>query len=369
MKLIEPHLIIGSPRTPPEFYLDSVAEHRRNWPAIMIPSGGTSGGLRYTINTWVKLEAAALAFQKHLGGGPINNCCVLPFWHVSGLMQAVRSVATGGDLVIGDYSKIEGGNLPDLPADSYIISLVPTQLRRLISNPETCRWLARMKAILVGGSSASEDLLSACRDEGLNIAPCYGLTESAALVTVLDPVDFLNGVNGVGKPLPGADVFIRSDAGLPVDPLQRGRIIVNSDALFHGYYPKVSHSVSDGFATDDEGYKDAEGNLHIIGRLDRIIITGGEKVDPTVVENAIADTGLVSDVVVFGKRDLEWGRAVSAAVVPCGSGSGVDAETLKTAVSAALAPYEIPKDWIILERIPRNGLGKIDWQDDLFGND
>jgi acyl-CoA synthetase (AMP-forming)/AMP-acid ligase II len=138
-----------------------------------------------------------------------------------------------------------------------------------------------------------------------------------------------------------------------------GRIRVRSASLFLGYWGDDAGALADAgeFVTSDLGRIDECGRLHVLGRADGWITTGGEKVDPGVVENAIRAAGLASDVAVVGVPDPEWGAIVVACVCGC------DEERLddvRAFVRARVSPHQIPKRWVRLAALPRNAAGKID---------
>lgn len=361
LTMARPHHIVGG--LPPDIDYEPEGEEMkvRDWPAIMIPTGGSSGEVRFAIHTWDNLFIAADGFYEYFGREPLHNCCVLPLYHVSGLMQVFRSLVSEGSLNFFEYKALLKGNLPEIEPEHYFLSLVPTQLIRLLKNAETGRWLGKLKRILLGGGPAGPALLNTARQAKLPIAPCYGMTESAAAISLLDSNDFLDGKDGVGNPLPHASIFVRDPAGLPARPNVNGRIIVNSDALFRGYYPNLPQSLDDGFATHDLGVFDDDGGLFIKGRLDRIINSGGEKINPYVVERVLAETGLVAEAVVTGAPDPEWGECVVVIYVVDEEAENVTSDRLRTALKERLAPHEMPKKWIEVEEIPYTPLGKLDF--------
>ncbi len=358
LRITRPHYVRGG--LPPRIFHQIEVEdrERRDWPAVMIPTGGTTGEIRYAIHTWDTLHAAAQSFHSHHGSEAINCCCLLPLYHVSGLMQVVRSLMSGGRISFLDYHSLLGREFPKFDPKDQFISLVPTQLIRLMRDERILEWLRQFRCILLGGGPSGEKLLQAARKEELPLAPCYGLTESAALVTLLDKDEFRTGKTGVGRPLRHAQVFIREPTELPARPGTIGRIIINSDALFRGYYPNLAQSLDDGFATEDEGYFDEDGILHFVRRQDRAINTGGEKVNPHHVERILMESGQFSEVFVTSAPDPEWGERVVAVYVPKEESGKLMEETLKSAIESRLDAHEIPKRWVRVAEIPLNSLGK-----------
>jgi O-succinylbenzoic acid--CoA ligase len=142
--------------------------------------------------------------------------------------------------------------------------------------------------------------------------------------------------------LPHAEIEIRD-----------GAIVVRGRSLMEGYY---GAKAIDELNTDDLGYFDDDGFLHVLGRASHTIITGGEKVFPVEVEAALRSTQQVKDVCVVGIADEEWGEVVAAVYVPL---PGCSAAVLKQALSAELAAYKHPKIWLETEALPRSDRGKL----------
>lgn len=360
LRLIRPHYIQGPLPFQVSYEVGEMSRKGLDRPAVMVPTGGTTGEIRYAIHTWETLCVAARSFCSFHGGKAINSCCMLPLYHVSGLMQVIRSLVSGGRIQFLDYHSLLRCEFPEISPEDQFISLVPTQLIRLMRDERTLDWLRQFSCILLGGSPAREKLLQAARDEELPLSPCYGLTESGALVTMLESKDFLAGKIGVGRSLPHAQIFIREPTDLHAKPGTIGRIIIKSDALFRGYYPEVTEFSEGGFATEDEGFFDGNGSLHIVRRLDRAINTGGEKVNPNYVEKVLMETGQFSEVLVTGAPDPEWGEQVVAIYVPRVESKKPVQSVVWNAMGLKLNAHEIPKRWIKLSEIPVNSLGKPD---------
>ncbi len=324
---------------------------------IMIPTGGTSGKIKFAIHTWETLTASAEGFYQYFETKPINSYCCLPLYHVSGLMQVIRSLISQGELIINPYSYIKD-NLDDLPAyDNYFISLVPTQLKFILDhNPQ---WLAKFQTVLVGGASTNQHLKQQTRKYKIKLALTYGMTETASGISILKPQDFLQGNNSNGKILPHAEIIINSQSGSLVENNDNNGIIsIKSSSLFKGYYPNFSNL--DTFITDDIGYLDEQKYLYILGRNSQKIITGGENVFPQEIEAVIWETGLVKDVCIMGKKDDYWGEVITAFYVPINQ--AVSEREIKTIIKSKLANYNLPKIWYRVDNIPSNAQGKINYK-------
>ncbi|QYO68020.1 2-succinylbenzoate--CoA ligase [Leptolyngbya sp. 7M] len=334
----------------------------------MIPTSGSSGKIRFAIHTLETLAAAIQGFQAFFEVEQIHAFCVLPLYHVSGLMQVLRSLLTGGRLVILPFKQLEHSltqpaihsstllqSIPSLAqsfdSEPFFLSLVPTQLQRLLQNPVAVDWLQQFPTIFVGGAPAWPELLTIAQQQQLPLAPTYGMTETAAQIATLKPDQFLQGMTGCGQILPHAQVQIK-DAASPADV---GLITIQAKSLMLGYFPDATQPKQ--FWTDDLGYLDTQGILHVVGRNSQKIITGGENVFATEIEAAIRATGLVNDVCVVGMPDQTWGEVVTAVYVP--SSAAVSQFELKAALAPRLSSFKHPKQWIAVATLPRNAQGKM----------
>lgn len=354
----QPTVIWGEPPTVPPPRPPSAAAPPSP-ETILIPTGGTSGRLRFAVHTPATLTAAVVGFQQFFGGDRLNFCCVLPLHHVSGLMQVLRVWHTGGQLALPGFKALEQGQFPRTDMTGWFLSLVPTQLQRLLQNPATIPWLRQFRAILLGGAPAWAELLDHSRNLGLPLAPTYGMTETAAQIATQLPQDFLAGRSGYTV-LPHAQVSLApltaGDAA-PAGTKDEGIVMIQATSLLRGYVPAAGEVGDRPFRTDDIGWLDAAGKLHLRGRVSDKIITGGENVFPAEVEAAIRATGLVQDVAVLGLGDRQWGEVVTAIYVP--RHASIASQQLAAAVAPQLSHYKRPKHWIPCPTLPRNAQGKL----------
>ena len=315
----------------------------RGW--LMIPTGGSSGQVKFARHDQDTIAAAVHGFTRHFGLARVNAAGVLPLHHVSGFMAWMRSALTGGEYLHLDWKAVEQGKLPELPAkpDGRVISVVPTQLERLLRQPAATAWLAKFRIVFLGGAPAPASLLDRAMAAGIPLSPGYGMTETAAMVTALRPEDFLAGGRSSGPALPHAQVTVAAD----------GTITVAGESLFRGYHPQGR--TGEVFATADAGRLDERGHLHVIGRRDGIIISGGEKVDPAELEAVLRDQGGLDEVVVVGLPDAEWGQRVVAAY----PASNLADPARLAQVTARFAPAKRPKQFFPLEAWPLTGAGKV----------
>lgn len=323
---------------------------------IMIPTGGSSGKIRFAIHTWETLTASVQGFQEYFQLKQVNSCCVLPLYHVSGIMQFLRALTTNGELLVCSLKQLESDKRFNIEQSKFFISLVPTQLQRLLQNPALTGWLSQFQTVLLGGAPAWDELLEQSRYNQIRLALTYGMTETASQIATLKPEDFIKGYNSCGQVLPHAKVTICSPTGQVLGANQIGNITIWAKSLALGYYPTtITNQTS--FQLDDLGFFDEQGYLNIVGRSSNKIITGGENIYPDEVEAAIKATQMVNDVCVVGISDSEWGQVVTAVYIP--SNSDVSTAVLQNALADKLSKFKQPKNWISVETLPRNSQGKI----------
>jgi o-succinylbenzoate---CoA ligase len=326
---------------------------------IMIPTGGSSGVIKFVTHTWATLSASVWGFQEFYDRAAINTICTLPLYHVSGLMQLCRSLLTDGKLFIVNFHELcteSNAQIDRIEIENYFISLVPTQLTKLLD--VDTQWLGRVQTILLGGAPPSSELLTRARTANLPIALTYGMTETASQIASLQPAEFLAGHNSCGLVLPHAKIETVSaiDLHRSLDlELDAGALRIQAKSLMLGYFPNLTLPTY--FEPDDIGTFDKQGYLTILGRISNKIISGGENVFPIEVVNAIMATGLVQDAWVVGVPDRYWGQSVTAIYVA--KDLLVSDINLASAIAGKISNYKIPKHWIPVSKIPRNSIGKI----------
>ncbi|MCG6137445.1 MAG: 2-succinylbenzoate--CoA ligase [Nostoc sp. LLA-1] len=326
---------------------------------IMIPTGGSSGQIKFAIHTWETLTASVKGFTEYFQIQQVNSCCVLPLYHVSGLMQFMRSLTTGGKLAIAPFKELTSGQISSINPADFFISLVPTQLQIFLENPQLTAWLAQFNTVLLGGGPAWPELLEPAKFHRIRLAPTYGMTETASQIATLKPDDFLNGITSSGQILPHAQVTIRNQNGEILQPNEIGNITIQAQSLALGYYPHTWENQNH-LQIDDLGFLDTQGYLNIIGRSSDKIITGGENIYPSEIESAIRATQMVNDVCIIGLPDKHWGQAVTAIYIP--KNSNISSCKIQTHLTHQLSKFKIPKHWIPLPTLPRNAQGKINRQ-------
>ena len=336
---------------------------------ILRTSGSTTGTGRLIAMSAAALMASARATHARLDG-PGTWLLPLPAHHVAGLQILIRSLAAGTEPVVVDTS---AGFSPTALAEALssarpstgaaasrlYVSLVPTQLVRVLHDPAAGRALAEADAVLLGGAAADPVLLSRARSSGIAVVTTYGMSETGG------------GCVYNGRPLDGVEIAIQDP-----DAEGAGRILISGPVLAEDYLqpPGRSPDAGEGFhrsggrrvlATSDRGRLHPDGRLEVLGRLDDVIITGGVKVEPRHVEEALTGIEGVAEACVVGLPDEQWGSRVVAAVVlePVGQpghSRGWDGAALREAARVRLDGARAPKRVLVLEALPLRPSGKVD---------
>ncbi|CAI8342189.1 MAG: 2-succinylbenzoate--CoA ligase [Opitutia bacterium UBA7350] len=322
--------------------------------AILIPTGGSSGGVRFAHHDWDSLKLSADGWLAFAGSGVERILCVLPLFHVSGLMQLVRSYL--GELLLEFQTWKEIPQFAQECNEGRVVSLVATQLEHLMASEQAMKALRGMRAIYLGGGPIRKETAERARAESLPLVLSYGMTETGAMVSALEVAGFLKGAFHAGRALKHAHISIVDTEGKSCVDGAIGRIKVKSRALFNGYHAGRSDGLHAGaFVTMDEGFLDASGQLHVLGRIDRLIQSGGEKIDPLEVEQALLQLDGVEAALVLGEADVAWVERVVAFYV------GPANLDMEACLKGVLASHKIPKRFFRVESLPLNAVGKIDF--------
>jgi acyl-CoA synthetase (AMP-forming)/AMP-acid ligase II len=242
------------------------------------------------------------------------------------------------------------------------LAVVPVMLQRILDLPVDRRRrydTSSLRVVAVSGSALPGELAVRFMDEfGDVLYNLYGSTE-VAWATIATPADLRAAPGTAGIPPRGTTLRILDAEGRPVPPGTSGRIFVTNEMLFEGYTGGGSKEVVGGMmSTGDVGRVDAEGRLFVEGRDDEMIVSGGENVFPSEVEDLLARHDAVSEAAVIGVADEEFGQRLKAFVVRH-PGAELTADDVKAYVKANLARFKVPRDVEFISELPRNPTGKV----------
>lgn len=310
-------------------------------PALVVATSGSSGEPKQVLLSRPAMRASAAATSLRLGGDGVW-VLALPWSYVAGLSVLLRSVVAGTEPVLLEEHDGLASAVDAMARGPRYISLVPTQLSRMLSGPPAdVDALRRFDAILVGGAPLGARVRSAAEAEGVRVVATYGMSETCG------------GCVYDGVPLDGVEVMLRGD----------GRIRIAGPVLFDGYadQPELTAAVLHGgaFLTSDVGRLAADGRLEVTGRVDDVVISGGINVPVTVVARRILEHPDVRDTMVLGVRDEEWGQEV-VAVVAVAPDRRLEVSELRDFVSRALPRSWAPRRLAVVSELPLLGNGKVD---------
>jgi o-succinylbenzoate---CoA ligase len=314
--------------------------------AVIIATSGSTGEPK-----GVELSAAALlhsarASLARLGAQPGERwLCCLPVTHVAGLQVLVRSLVSGTEPAVADAADAASVTSAVETGCAHV-SVVPTQLVRLLGDEGGAAALAALRSVLVGGAAADPGLLDRARAAAVPAVTTYGMSETCG------------GCVYDGVPLDGVSVRAGEDGLLRIS----GPVLMNR---YQGL-PDLTAQVLRGgalaggeFVTSDLGWVE-HGRVVVRGRADDVINTGGHKVVPGEVAAVLAGCPGVREVVVVGRPDREWGERVTAVVVPANPAQPPSLELLRTHVQTRLPRYASPSELVLTGAIPVLPSGKPD---------
>ncbi|QFG22819.1 AMP-binding protein [Actinomadura sp. WMMB 499] len=333
--------------------------------ALVILSSGTSGRPKGAMRSSAPSEPLALP------GGILTripfrrNEAVLvapPLFHGWGLTSATLALALGCTLVL--HRRFDAERVVADLAERRCTALiaVPTMLSRVLAAPNLDgRDLSALRIIATGGGPLSAALTrEATGAFGEVLYNFYGSTE-ASCISIATPADLAAAPGCAGTPPPGTVVSILDEDGRPVPPGTVGQVHVRSPTRFDGYTSgRAVAAAGAPLPIGDLGHVDRAGRLHIDGRADDMIVSGGENVHPAEIEELLAAHPDIAEAAVVGVPDEEFGQRLRACVVAApGSSGGLDAEQVRKHVAANLARYKVPREVVFLDELPRTPTGKV----------
>jgi fatty-acyl-CoA synthase len=357
----EDDLLVGS-GAPLEVLVDAQEDA-----AVVIYTSGTTGKPKGAVRKFPK--DAMHAAMQFICETPMRvddiHLVTCPLYHSTAFGFLAFNALLGGTAVLMDEFKPE----PFLELVERhgvtTTAVVPTILHRVMALDPGIRDkydVRSMRAIFTVGAPLSGALGTSVMDRfGDVLYNCYGATETG-LVTMAKPSDLRAAPGSIGKALPGNEVRLLDDNGVEVPLGEVGELYVRNKMLVAGYHNDAEStraSMKDGFfSVGDLARRDRDGRYAIEGRKRDMIISGGVNVYPAEVEEALEAHPDVAEVAIVGVEDPEWGERVRAFVVRR-AGSSIDEGTLKVWCRERLAGPKVPRDFVFLDALPRNQMGKV----------
>jgi fatty-acyl-CoA synthase len=327
---------------------------------VVILTSGTTGAPKGAPRKEAGIDAAVSLLSRMPLRAGWRTHIAAPLFHTWGFAHLALAMLLGSTVVLRrSFDPLEAlRTAQDERCESMVV--IPVMLQRMLAlEPEQLEGidLSRVRVVASSGSALPATLAQAWMDRfGDNLYNIYGSTE-VAYASIATPEDLRADPTSAGRPPYGTVVRILDDAGRELPRGETGRIFVGNGLLFEGYTNGGSKEVVDGLmCSGDVGYFDDAGRLHVAGRDDDMIVSGGENVFPQEVEDCLVAHEAVQEVAAIGVTDDDYGQRLRAFVVRRGD---VSAEELRDHVKAHLARFKVPREIVFLDELPRNATGKI----------
>jgi acyl-CoA synthetase (AMP-forming)/AMP-acid ligase II len=352
---------------------DPSLEHTEDDPVVQFYTSGTTGRPKGVVLT-NRAMGEHRQMEDRLGDWFISSerqeiiINAMPNFHVGGLGWILMGMFRGAQVVL----------LPGPDADKFLdlieqrkathLFAVPIVLAMMVeAQKKSPRDVSSLQVFHYGSSAIAPSILK----EAIEIMQCgfsgyYGMTENNGVVTNLAPKQHdpnnPERLKSCGKPLPGITIKIADEDGNEVPTGDSGEIWVNSPGMMSGYWNRpdaTAEVLVDGwYRSGDGGRVDEEGFLYMTDRIKDMIVSGGENIYPTEIENVLITHTAVAEVAVVGVPDDKWGESVKAVIVPA-QGQQTNSEELIQFLRPLLAGYKIPRLYEFVESLPRNSVGKV----------
>jgi len=341
--------------------------------AVLLFTSGTTGTPKAAVLRHRHLVSYVLGSVEFASAGEDEATLVsVPPYHVAGVAAILSSVYAGRRIV----------QLPRFSPEAWLEAaraehvthafLVPTMLARIVdciggrARPD----LPHLRSLSYGGGKMPLPVI----ERALELFPkaeftnAYGLTETSSTIALLGPEEHRRAaasdavrrrLSSVGRALPGVEIEVRDEDGKPLPPGALGEVYVRGAQVSGEYLGRGSQLGADSFLpTRDGGFLDEEGYLFLQGRIDDVIVRGGENLSPGEIEDVLLEHPSVADCAVVGIPDVEWGETVATAVV-LAEGASASEEELRAWVRARLRSSRVPLRVVFKHELPYNETGKL----------
>ena len=342
---------------------------------IIMYTSGTTGRPKGVVRTHESLAGkywtniAAMGYDRDDRG-----LLVMPMCHINSVFYSFVFTCLGATALVYNSVSFDAEHMIKTLSEFGITftSLVPTHYIMMLALPEEVKAKYNVdcvKKLLISSAPARRDLKLSIMEYFTNsqLYEAYGSTE-AGLVTLLLPSEQFDKLGSIGREIPGTDLIKLLDEDKNEVPVgEVGELYSRGPAMFSEYWklPEVTKDsfVGDFFSAGDMAYMDEEGYYYLVDRKKNMIITGGENVYPSEVEDCLGGHSAVKDVAVIGVPDDKWGESVTAVIITHqGYEPGPElAKELSEFTKGKIAGFKRPKNihFVPEDEMPRTGTGKI----------
>jgi long-chain acyl-CoA synthetase len=346
----------------------AAVDRERTDTTSVLYTGGTTGTPKGVMLSHENINAAihTVVFNER-STEKDRALCFLPFNHVFGQMHIMNAtILSGGCLELLPAFDLD--RVLDVVGKGRVTKLfsVPTVYVRLLTLDRLKERLGAVRYCFSAAASMAAEIVRQWKERtGLAIYEGYGMTEAAPTVTYNHYHRHV--IGSVGTEVPGVEIQLRDASGHQVEKGGKGEICVRGPNIMKGYLdnPEGTREAfweKGWFRSGDVGQFDEGGYLYIVDRIKDMIITGGENVYPKEVEDVIYKRAEVQECAVVGQPDKEWGERVTAYIIPK-PGRKIDEKELKSFLKEHLSPFKVPKEFFVVNDLPRTPAGKIQKRD------
>jgi fatty-acyl-CoA synthase len=341
--------------------------------AVLLFTSGTTGTPKGAVLRHRHLVTYVISTVEFLGSSEHEAALIsVPPYHVAGISAILSSVYSGRRMVQMEAFEPQAWTTLARQEQITHAMVVPTMLGRILDVIEAQGvGLPHLRHLSYGGGRMPVSTIERALEllPGVDFVNAYGLTETSSTIAVLGPEDHRTALASddpgarrrlasVGRPLPTLELEIRGPSGEVLAVGETGEIHVRGEQVSGEYVGGAVVEAGGWFATKDGGFLDEEGYLFVEGRLDDVIVRGGENMSPGEIEEALLAHPAVAEAGVFGVPDTEWGEKVAAVVVVADGSAATEAE-LQEWVRSQLRSSRTPARITFVDELPYNETGKL----------
>ncbi len=341
----------------PEKQLTLTKKINLSRPFTMMFTSGTTGKPKAVVHTYGNHWWSAIGSALNIGTDKQDKWLLtLPIFHIGGFSILMKSVIYGMEVFLMEKYDVRVFYHAMLEKRVTIASIVTIMLRDLLQFVQDHPLPEHVRCLLLGGGSVPARLLAQVKEKGLPLFQSYGMTETCSQIVTLSGENIFSKIGSSGKALFPAEINIlnKNNAGI-------GEILVKGPMVMQAYdaNPEANEKSFLGawFKTGDLGYIDSDGFLFVVDRRTDLIISGGENIYPTEVENVLLEMADILEVAVVAEEDEAWGQVPVAWVV--GKDEQIAAGKILAHAKEKLANYKVPKEIYFTDQLPRNASNKI----------